>query len=120
MGASVHLKEELIQRRGGEKERKKEEEYFISPPHGSFISRNSSSNTLGTYESPQFVPENVGPEAFSNDVTDNEFMCSYCQVEYSACSYDPQNPSLPFPICKHRFCQDCVKVFIMPGVLFGL
>ena len=80
-----------------------------SPPHGSFISRSSSSNTLGTYESPQLVSENVGPEAFSYDVTDNEFMCSYCQVEYSACSNDPQNPLLPFLFCKHRFCRECIE-----------
>jgi len=80
-----------------------------SPPHGDLISHNSSSNTLVTYESPQFVSEYVGPEAFSNDVTGNEYKCSYCQVEYSACSYDPQNPSLPFLFCEHRFCRDFIE-----------
>ena len=30
-------------------------------------------------------------------------------MEYSACSYDPQNPSLPFLICEHRFCRDCAE-----------
>ncbi len=36
-------------------------------------------------------------------------MCSYCQVEYSACSYDPQNPLLPFLFCEQRFCRDCIE-----------
>ncbi len=53
-GASVHLEEELIQRRGGKKEKKKRRNTSSSPPHGDLISRNSSSNTHGTYESPQF------------------------------------------------------------------
>ena len=105
----VDHEEELIQRRGGKKRKKRRRNTSSSPPHGDLISRNSSSNTLGTYESPQFFPENVGPETFSNDVTDKEYKCSLCQVEYSACSYDPQNPSLPFLICEHRFCRDCIE-----------
>jgi len=108
-GASVHLEQELIQRRGGKRKRKKRRNTSSSPPHGNIISHNSSSNTLGTYDSPLFVSGNVGPETFSNDITDNEYMCSYCQVEYSACSHDPQNPSLPFLFCKRRFCQLCIE-----------
>ncbi len=56
-------------KRWGEME-KKRRNTSSSPPYGDLISRNSSSNTLGTYESPQFFPENFGPEAFFNDVTD--------------------------------------------------
>ena len=112
--ASVHLEEELIHNRisgtrGKKNKGKKSRDTSSSPPHGSLISRNSSSNTVGTYESPPFVPRNVGPETFSKDGTDNEYMCSYCQLEYSACSNDPQNPSLPFHLCEHRFCRDCIN-----------
>jgi len=97
-------------RRGTNLQRRKRRANTSSPPPlGDLISCNSSSNTLGTYESPQFVSENIGPEAFSNDVTGNEYMCSYCQVEYSACSYDPHNPSLHFLYCEHRFCRDCIE-----------
>jgi len=96
-------------KRGGKKKEKKRRNTSSSPPHVSFISRNSSSNTVGTFDSPPFVSGNVGPEAFSNDVTDNEYMYSYCQVEHSACSYDPHNPSLPFLYCEHRFCRDCIE-----------
>jgi hypothetical protein len=112
--ASLHLEEELIHNRisgtrGGEKKKeKKRRDTSSPPPHGSLISRNSSSNTVGTYESPPFVPRNVGPETFSKDDTDNEYMCTYCRLEYSACSHDLQNPSLPFFNCGHRFCRDCI------------
>ena len=112
-GVSLHPEEELIHNRisgtrGGEKKEKKRRDTASPPPHGSLISRNSSSNTVGTYESPPFVPRNVGPETFSKDDTDNEYMCSYCRLEYSACSHDLQNPSLPFLFCGHRFCRDCI------------
>ncbi len=75
-------------KRGGKRGEKRRRNTSSSPPYGDLIRRTSSSNTLGTYESPQFFPENVGPETFSNDVTDKEYKCSLCQVEYSACSYD--------------------------------
>ncbi len=26
-----------------------------------------------------------------------------------ACNFDPKNPSLPFLVCKHRFCQECIE-----------
>jgi len=112
--ASVHLEEELIHnrisgtRRGGKKG-KKRRDTSSSPPRGSLISRNSSSNTVGTYESPPFVPRNVGPKTFSKDDTDNEYMCSYCWSEYSACNSDLQNPSLPVLFCGHRFCRECIN-----------
>ena len=88
----------------GKKKGKNRRDTSSSPSHGSLISRNSSSNTVGTYESPPFIDRNVGPETFSKDDTDNEYMCSYCGLKYSACSHDLQNPSLPFLICGHRFC----------------
>jgi hypothetical protein len=75
------------------------------------LSHNSSSNTVSTiqsFETTEFVSENVGPETFSNDDTDKEYMCSFCQQDYSACSHDPQNPLLTFLICKHRFCRECI------------
>ena len=96
-------------KRGEKRGKKRGRNTSSSPPYGDLIRRTLSSNTLGTYESPQFFAENVGPETFSNDVTDKEYKCSLCQVEYSACSYDPQNPSLPFLICEHRFCRDCIE-----------
>ena len=96
-------------KRGEKNKGKKRRDTSSSPPHGSLISRNSSSNTVGTYESPPFVPRNVGPETFSKDDTDNEYMCSYCRLEYSACNADLQNPSLPFLLCGHRFCRECIN-----------
>ena len=94
---------------GKKKEKKKRRTTSSPPPHGSLISPNSSSNTVGTHDSPPFVPRNVGPETFSKNDTDNEYMCSYCRFEYSACSHDLQNPLLPFLICEHRFCRDCIN-----------
>ena len=94
---------------GKKKEKKKRRTTSSPPPHGSLISPNSSSNTVGTHDSPPFVPRNVGPETFSKNDTDNEYMCSYCRFEYSACSHDLQNPSLPFLICEHRFCRGCIE-----------
>jgi hypothetical protein len=46
---------------------------------------------------------------FSNEDTDKEYMCSFCQEPYSACSYDPGNPSHPFLFCEHRFCRQCIE-----------
>ncbi len=96
-------------KRGKKNKGKKRRDTSSSPPHGSLISRNSSSNTVGTYESPPFIDRNVGLEIFSKDDTDNIYMCSFCQSEYSACSNDPQNPSLPFLFCGHRFCRECIN-----------
>ena len=96
-------------KRGKKNKEKNRRDTSSSPPHGSLISRNSSSNTVGTYESPPFVPRNVGPETFSKDDTDNEYMCSYCRLEYLAFSNDLQNPSLPFLLCRHRFCRECIN-----------
>ena len=94
---------------GKKKEKKKRRTTSSPPPHGSLISPNSSSNTVGTHDSPPFVPRNVGPETFSKDDTDNEYMCSCCGSEYSACNSDLQNPSLPFLFCAHRFCRECIN-----------
>jgi hypothetical protein len=96
-------------KRGKKNKEKNRRDTSSSLPHGSLISRNSSSNTVGTFESPPFVPGNVGPETFSKDYTDNEYMCSYCRLEYSAFSNDLQNPSLPFLLCRHRFCRECIN-----------
>jgi len=93
------------------------------PPPAQGISCNPSSITLSTggsnisagtpqsFVPPPFVSVNVRKEAFLNDDTDNEYNCSYCHESYMACPYEQgyqKNPSLPYPVCKHRFCQECV------------
>jgi hypothetical protein len=95
---------------------------FLSPTQGR-ISPNPSTNTLSTYgfkndsfatpqsfESPQFDCINVGRETFLNDDTDKEYKCSHCLEPYLACNFDPTNPSLPFLVCEHRFCQECIEI----------
>jgi hypothetical protein len=99
-------------RRGTNPQRRKKRVSTSSPsPHGDLISRSSSSGTVSTiqsFESPSFVPVNVGPETFTNDDTDKEYKCSLCREYYSACSHDPKNPSLPFLYCKLRFWRQCI------------
>ncbi len=42
-------------------------------------------------------------------MTLKKYKCSHCLEPYSACNFDPKNPSLPFLVCKHRFCRQCIK-----------
>jgi hypothetical protein len=103
------------------KTKKRSKSPFLSPTQGR-ISRNPSTNTLSTggykndsfatpqsFESPQFDCINVGCETSLNDDTDKEYKCSHCLEPYSACNFDPKNPSLPFLVYEHRFCQECIK-----------
>jgi hypothetical protein len=79
-----------------------------TPPAQGRLSLNPSAISIVTFNSPPFLCVNVRPEDSLDNVTDNEYKCSFCLEYFWGSIPDDKNPLVLFDSCGHRLCRECI------------